>query len=66
MGRTGNMITGIKDFLRQMCVNLEKSAYFGDGDGFNSNPEFVPKDPFDTLVITIQQWLCAIRQQAIT
>ena len=36
MGRTGNMI--IKDFLRQMCVPLENSAYFGDGDGFNSNP----------------------------
>ena len=29
----------IKDFLRQMCVPLENSAYFGDGDGFNSNPD---------------------------
>ena len=38
MGRTGNMI--IKDFLRQMRVPLENSPYFGDGDGFNSNPKF--------------------------
>ena len=37
MGRTGNMI--IKDFIRQMCVPLENSAYFGDGDGINSNPD---------------------------
>ena len=36
MGCTGNII--IKDFLRQMCVALENSAYFGDGDSFNSNP----------------------------
>ena len=36
MGRTGNMI--IKDCLRQMCVPIENSAYFGDGGGFNSNP----------------------------
>ena len=39
MGRTGNMI--FKDFLRQMCVPSENSADFGDGDGFNSNPEYV-------------------------
>ena len=37
MGHTGNMI--IKDFIRQMCVPLENNVYFGDGDGFNSNPE---------------------------
>ena len=30
MGRTKNMI--IKDFQRQMCVPLENSAYFGDGE----------------------------------
>ena len=36
MGCTGNII--IKDFLRQMCVPLENNAYFGDGDGFNTNP----------------------------
>ena len=30
MGHTGNMI--IKDFIRQMCVLLENSLYFGDGD----------------------------------
>ena len=28
----------IKDFIRQMCVPLENGAYFGDGDGFKSNP----------------------------
>ena len=39
MGCTGNMV--MKDFLRQMCVPLENSAYFGDGDGFNSNPASV-------------------------
>ena len=37
MGHTGNMI--MKDFIRQVCVPLENSVYFGDGDGFNSNPE---------------------------
>ena len=36
MGHIGNMI--IKDFIRQMCVPLENRVYFGDGDGFNSNP----------------------------
>ena len=39
MGRTRNMI--IKDFIsmiRQMCVPVENSAYFGDGDSVNSNP----------------------------
>ena len=30
MGCTENMI--IKDFVRQMCIPLENSAYFGDGD----------------------------------
>ena len=35
MGHTGNVI--IKDFIRQMCVPLENSVYFDDGDGFNSN-----------------------------
>ena len=30
MGHTGNMI--IKDFIRQMCVPLENSVYFGDWD----------------------------------
>ena len=28
----------VKDFLWQMCVPLENSTYFGDGNGFNSNP----------------------------
>ena len=37
MGHTGNMI--IKDFIRQICVTLENSVYFGDGDRFNSNPD---------------------------
>ena len=32
----GNKI--IKDFIRQMCIPLESTAYFGDGDGVNSNP----------------------------
>ena len=36
MGHTG--ITIIQDFIRQMCVPLENSAYFGDGDGVDSNP----------------------------
>ena len=36
MGCTRNTV--IKDFLKQMCVPLENSAYFGDGDSFNSNP----------------------------
>ena len=35
MGHNENMI---KDFIRQMCVPLENSVYFGDGDGFNSDP----------------------------
>ena len=35
MGYTGNMI--MKDFMRQMCVPFENSAYFGDGDGVCSN-----------------------------
>ena len=34
---TGNMI--IKDFIRQVCVPLKNSVYFGDGDGLNSNPD---------------------------
>ena len=38
MGQTGNLV--IKDFIRQMCVPLENSVYFDDGDGFNSNPEY--------------------------
>ena len=38
MGQTGNMV--IKDFIRQMCVPLENSVYFDDGDGSNSNPEY--------------------------
>ena len=38
MGHTGNMI--IEDCVRQMCVPLENSVYFGDGDGFNSNLAF--------------------------
>ena len=37
MGHIGNII--IKKFQRQMCVPLENSAYFGDEDGFNSNPD---------------------------
>ena len=37
LGRTGNMI--IEDFMRQICVPLENSAYFGNGDGFDSNPD---------------------------
>ena len=36
VGRTENMI--IKDFIRQMYVPSENSAYFGDGDGVNSTP----------------------------
>ena len=36
MGHTGNMI--VKD-LSQMCIPLENSVYFGDGHGFNSNPD---------------------------
>ena len=36
MGHTGNMI--IEDFMRQICVPLENNAYFGDGDGVDSNP----------------------------
>ena len=39
MGRTGNMIN--KDFIWQMYVSLVTSAYFGDGDGVDSNPEFI-------------------------
>ena len=35
MGHNENMI---KDLIRQMCVPLENSVYFGDGDGFNSDP----------------------------
>ena len=37
MGHTGNMI--IKDFIREMCVPIENSVYFGDGDGVNSNSD---------------------------
>ena len=37
MGCAGNMI--IEDFMRQICVPLENSAYFGDGDGIDSNPD---------------------------
>ena len=37
MGRAGNMI--IEDFMRQICVPLENIAYFGDGDGIDSNPD---------------------------
>ena len=39
MGRTGNKI--IKDCIRQICVPLENSAYFGDGDDVNSNPDCI-------------------------
>ena len=38
MEHTGNYTLIIKDFIRQMCVLLENSVYFGDEDGFNSNP----------------------------
>ena len=30
----------IKDFIRQMCIPLENSAYFGDCDSVNSKPEY--------------------------
>ena len=39
MGCTGNMI--IKDIVKQMCVHLESSVYFGGGDGINSNPDMM-------------------------
>ena len=39
MEHTGNTI--IKDFIRQMWVPLENSAYFGDGDGINWNPDLI-------------------------
>ena len=39
MGRTGNMI--IEDFMRQICLPLGNSAYSGDGDGANSNPDTI-------------------------
>ena len=42
MGRTGNII--IEDFRRQICVPLENSAYFCDGDGVDSNPDWVPQN----------------------
>ena len=51
MGHTGNMI--IKYFIRQMCVPLiGNSVYFGDGDGFNSNPEdiFILYQPTDGTI----------------
>ena len=32
----------VKDFISQMRVPLENSVYFGDGDSFNSNPEYIP------------------------
>ena len=32
------MIT--EDLMRQICVPLEKSAYFGDGDGVDLNPVY--------------------------
>ena len=50
MGRIGNMI--IKDFLRQMCVPLENSAYSSDGDGFNLNPEHVLR-PLGKLIFCL-------------
>ena len=37
MGCTENMI--IKDVMRHMCVPLQKSVYFGDGDGINSKSD---------------------------
>ena len=51
MGHTGNMI--IKYFIRQMCVPLiGNCVYFGDGDGFNSNPEdiFILYQPTDGTI----------------
>ena len=39
MGWSGNMI--IKDFIRQICVSLENNVYFGDWDGFKSNPDMI-------------------------
>ena len=42
-GCTGNMI--IKDFVREIHVPLENSAYFSDGDGVDSNPEFISSKP---------------------
>ena len=45
MGHNGNLI--IKDFIRQMCVPLENSVYFGDGDGVNSDPDL--NNMFNTI-----------------
>ena len=28
-----------KDFVQQVCIALEDSAYFGDGDSIDSNPD---------------------------
>ena len=52
MGCTGNMI--IKDVVRQMFpFYKENSAYFGDGDGINSNPPepMLPNHPWGLEVI---------------
>ena len=56
MGHTGNMI--IKNFIRQMCVPLENSVYFGDGDGFNSNTAVCFNsmwEPWNTFTISTLQ-----------
>ena len=37
MGHTGNMVTSIKDAIRQMSVALETTAYFGDRGVVHSN-----------------------------
>ena len=31
----------IEDFMMQICVPLENSAYFGAGDGVDSTPEYI-------------------------
>ena len=31
----------IEDFMMQICVPLENSAYFGTGDGVDSTPEYI-------------------------
>ena len=36
MSRTWNMIT--KAVAKQTCIPLDKSAYFRDGDGIDSDP----------------------------
>ena len=43
----------------QMCIPLENSVHFGDGDSVDSNPEFVSHQIPGKLMMMTESWLNA-------